>query len=172
MTKVYKFDGVRVNSIKILSDQNQVLIGLSNGHLVFLNSKTLSVENDLFVSYSEIQIISATPDNKKIAIAMADNTIRVYQSEYLNEKPIIITGKYQKIQAMTMTQKGRLEALNSNNELRFYYLSPNDYAKFVYNKINRNFSNKEWKRIVGENVPYEYSVSKDVLEDRKENIVN
>jgi len=172
LAQIYKFDGVRVNSIKILSNQNHVLIGLSNGHLVFLNSKTLSIENDLFVSYSEIQIISATPDEKKIAIAMADNTIRIYQSEYLNEKPIIITGKYQKIQAMTMKRKGRLEALNSNNELRFYYLSPNDYAKYVYNKINRNFNNKEWKRIVGENVPYENSVTKEVLENRKENNVN
>ncbi len=158
LTKIYQFKNARINSIKIMPKLNYVLIGLSTGHLIFLNINTLNIENDLFVSYSEIRIISATPQENKLALALADNTIRIYQTKYLNEKPIIISGKYKRVEAMSLQRKGRLEALNNENEVKFYYLSPNDYAKYVKKSIKRNFTNKEWKRIVGKNIPYEKTI--------------
>ena len=159
LEKVTLFKNARVNSILLMDKLGYAVIGLSNGHLIFINKENKMIENDLFVSYGEINALSTDPKEETLALALADNSVRVYQTGAFNEKPIIISGKYKHIDDIAIKSNGQILILDAGKEIKYYYLTPNDYAKYVKQSLKRNFSENEWNQIVGKNVPYEKTIN-------------
>ncbi len=159
LVKIKSFKDVRVNTLKIMNNSNYVVAGLSNGHLVFFNKQLKTIENDLFVSYAEINSLSIAEQEDIIAIGLADNTVRIYQTNALGEKPIIISGKFEHIDDIQLSTENSIMLLDNRKKMMYYFLTPNDYAEFVKEKISRNFSTKEWNSIVGKNVPFEKTIN-------------
>ncbi len=147
--------GKRALSLSLTPDNKILAVGYSNGLLELYDLTTLKLITPIN-NAGDIGIEHITVDktSSMMAIANAAGTIKVYRLKNLNLQPITITDHKKKVQTLAFHEDGRIYALCRDNQMRFWETDVNKLAKDMCQQLNRNLSQEEWIREVGEDIPY------------------
>lgn len=137
-----------------ISNNNELLaVGYSDGTVNLIEIRGGNLIETLSASISGIR--STCFDNKSELLAVASNnkTIKLYDLQNITKNPIVINDFREKILSISFLNN-TLYALTDANHILYWQNNCSDYAKRVNRLINRDFTDKEWRVYIGDNIPH------------------
>lgn len=150
-----KLAGKRAISLSLAPNNKLLAVGYSNGLVELYDLETMKLLAPIN-NAGEIAIEHITIDksSKVMAVANAAGVIKVYRLQNLIIQPITITDHQKKVQTLEFHDDGRIYALCRDNQIRFWETDINKLAKNMCKNLSRNLTKEEWKREVGEEIPF------------------
>jgi WD40 repeat protein len=154
-TVIYKSDNNFIMVLKFNSSGNKIAFGNKTGTLGILNLRTNKVSR-IKAHVSRITDLQYSPDDNLLATASYDGTIKIWNVNNLNERPVTIKGHEAWVLSLAFNRDGRYLVTGDNAEKIFVWYSKTDYmAEDICNRINRNMTAREWETYVGYDIEYQ-----------------
>ncbi|HSZ24119.1 MAG TPA: hypothetical protein VK766_00270 [Cytophagaceae bacterium] len=148
--------GKMVHAVAFSNDGNFVVSGDESGLIKVYNIAEHKVVAVLVDHKARINDIEFSSDNKLMATASFDGTVRLWDFNNLNEEPLIFRDHDMWVWSVGFSQDGnKLFAGCVDNLIRVWPTSMEFMADKICGKINRNMTGKEWYRYVASDIPYE-----------------
>ena len=148
--------GKTVHSVAFSNDGNFVVSGDVNGMVKVYSMaehKTVAVLSDHKARINDIEFSN---DNKLMATASFDGTVRLWDFNNLNEEPLILRDHDMWVWSVGFSHDGnKLFAGCVDNLIRVWPTNMDFMSNQICGKINRNMTGKEWYRYVASDIPYE-----------------
>lgn len=148
--KEYIKEKKQIQALTNVNDNYQIAFGFINGSFSLYNPNIKSETKNKFIGQSRIEDLIYDKATNIIAAATADRKIALVHLSNLNNPPITIEEKEQKITKLTITSTGRVYALTEAHKIKYWESSTEAYAKILRKNINREFTQEEWKLFAGE----------------------
>ncbi len=146
------------NAITILKYNNsgtKIAFGNKSGALGIINLKTNRVSriNGHLARITDLQF---SPDDNLLATASYDGTIKIWDGNNLNIRPVTIKGHEAWALSLAFNKDGKYLVTGDNAEKIFVWPSRIDYmAEDICSKINRNMTVREWENYVAYDIDYQ-----------------
>ena len=148
--------GKIVHSVAFSSDGNFVVSGDETGIVKVYSLAENKLVAVLADHKARINDIEFTVDNKLMATASFDGTVRLWDFNNLNEEPLIFRDHDMWVWSVGFSHDGnKLFAGCVDNLIRVWPTSMDFMADQICGKIKRNMTGKEWYRYVASDIPYE-----------------
>jgi WD40 repeat protein len=155
-TVIMDHKGKAVHSVAFSNDGNFVVSGDVNGQVKVYNLNEHKVAAVLVDHKARINDIEFSNDNKQMATASFDGTVRLWDFNNLNEEPLIFRDHDMWVWSVGFSHDGnKLFAGCVDNLIRVWPTSMEFMSDQICGKINRNMTGKEWYRYVASDIPYE-----------------
>ena len=155
-TVIVDHKGKIVYSVAFSSDGNYVVSGDETGIVKvysLLENKLVAVLAD---HKARINDIKFSVDNKLMATASFDGTVRLWDFNNLNEEPLIFRDHDMWVWSVGFSQDGnKLFAGCVDNLIRVWPTNMDFMTDQICGRIKRNMTGKEWYRYVASDIPYE-----------------
>jgi hypothetical protein len=148
--------GKIVHSLAFSNDGNFIVSGDETGLIKVYNIAEHKVVAVLVDHKARINDIEFSSDNKLMATASFDGTVRLWDFNNLNEEPLIFRDHDMWVWSVGFSHDGnKLFAGCVDNLIRVWPTSMEFMSDKICGKINRNMTGKEWYRYVASDIPYE-----------------
>jgi energy-coupling factor transporter ATP-binding protein EcfA2 len=154
-TVLYESENNFIMVLKFNSSGNKIAFGNKTGTLGILNLRTNRVLR-IKGHVSRITDLQYSPDDNLLATASYDGTIKIWDANNLNIRPITIKGHEAWVLTLAFNRDGKYLVTGDNAEKIFIWDSKIDYmAEDICSKINRNMTTREWETYVGYDIDYQ-----------------
>ncbi len=146
------------NAITVLKYNNsgtKIAFGNKSGALGILNLRTNKVSriNGHLARVTDLQF---SPDDNLLATASYDGTIKIWDANNLNIRPVTIKAHEAWALSLAFNKDGRYLVTGDNAEKIFVWPSKIEYmAEDICSKINRNMTTREWENYVAYDINYQ-----------------
>jgi len=157
-------------SVKYSDDGKVLAIGDINGVVKLLDAKTGEVRYKLSGHTARVNQIAFSHSGKKLATASFDHSVRIWSLDQLNNQPIILNDHDDWVWSVEFSSDDKyLLAGCRDNIVRTWLLDIDKMATMICEdeKLNRNFTSKEWEDYVAIDVDYECTCTKNKSEQTK-----
>lgn len=148
--------GKIVHSVAFSNDGKFLVSGDEAGIVKVYNieqNKLVAVLNDHKARINDIEF---SRDNKLMATASFDHTVRLWDFTNLDEEPLIFRDHEMWVWSVGFSPDGtKLLAGCIDNLIRVWPTSMDHMSDQICEKISRNMTGKEWKRYVADDIQYE-----------------
>jgi WD40 repeat protein/energy-coupling factor transporter ATP-binding protein EcfA2 len=157
--RVFVTDNQPIGAVKVSHNGKWLAVGNQAGKLkLYQIAKGADKPINLFGHNREITDIVFSNDDKQMASASMDKTVRVWNMNNLNTEPMVFNDYTTWVTALSFNADGtKLIAGTKDRTVRFWYTDITKMSDYLCSKIKKNMSDEEWKRYVAddEDVPYE-----------------
>ncbi len=154
-TILYESDDNFVMVLRFNNSGDKIAFGNKTGTLGILNLKTNRVSR-IKAHVSRINDLQFSPDDNLLATASYDGTIKIWNANNLNQRPVTITGHEAWVLSLAFNRDGRYLVTGDNAEKIFVWPSKTDYmADEICSRITRNMTAREWETHVGYDINYQ-----------------
>jgi len=160
-TILYQSDGNGIYAMTFNSNGTKIAFGDKNGTLKILDSRTSAIIKSVPAHASRIVDIEFSPDDKQIATASIDKSLRLWDANNLGNKPVIITEHNDFVLSVAFSPDGKNLVSSADqrelNKINYIYIWPAyaDYmAEIISSKLERNFTTREWELYVSPDIEY------------------
>lgn len=140
---------------------NWFISGDSKGNIKIWDTKNYSLVETLEGHRSRIYDIDFSPDDKLMGSSSLDGTVRLWDSENINNQPVVLTDHESWVLSIAFSPDGKRLVTSSNQKERILVWSTKTdmMAKEVRSFIERNMTMDEWNAFVAKDVDYEKTIS-------------
>jgi WD40 repeat protein len=153
-TVLYESD----NSIQVLKYNrtgSRIIFGNKTGTLGIINLRTNKIYT-IKAHTARITDIALSPDNTLLATASYDGTIKIWNANNLNIRPVEIRAHEAWAHSLAFDRNGRYLVSGDTQDRIFVWASRTDYmADEICGKVTRNMTANEWDDYVGYDIEYQ-----------------
>ena len=153
-----------ITSVKFSDDGKILAIGDLKGTVRLLNPKTGEVKVKLLGHTAIVNQIAFSHSGNEIATASFDHSVRIWSLDNLTKQPIILNDHDDWVWSVSFNHNDNyLLAGCRDNLIRTWLLDIDKMAEMICddNKLDRNFSKKEWEDYVAADIDYECTCTKN-----------
>ncbi len=134
---------------------NLLAMGNSKGTIIQYSIKEEKVIKELNAHNARINDLAFSKDDKLLASASFDGTIRVYDTNDLEKAPIVIKDYSSWCMTLTFNTNNKyLYAGYVDSNIKKWNIASTDMAAQLLPKINRDMTEAEWQTYVGKDIQY------------------
>jgi WD40 repeat protein len=158
----------KVTAMKLFPKNKGFVLGLENGTIKMFSNIKDGRRTALVSNASSIVKIAFNFSQSLLAIASADNSVRIWSTENLREYPMTIKSQSEPIKNIAFSEEGdklivteSIKDENSKKEssrISFWPVVMDDMARIMCSSISRNLTAEEWAIYIGD-IPYEQACS-------------
>lgn len=183
--RLYLWYGTGLNQEKVLLDQNDnplhtvsfdptgryLAVGDEQGRVLMFNleSKTngqLEEQIVLTGHQSRVNALKFSSDGKYLATAGFDFKIQLWNMDDLDKLPIILRDYNSYVWTLDFSPGGNyLLGGSGDGNIKIWPTNIDILANQICEKLNRNFTQKEWERYVAPDIPYEVTCPDLIVEN-------
>ncbi|MFN4082352.1 MAG: hypothetical protein ACK4K9_01850 [Bacteroidia bacterium] len=162
----------KINSITLANHHKLIAAGCSNGKIYIykisqkLNNGNLLAEPKLYdemvlnAHTAAVTKLTTCGNDNLIASASLDAAIKIWHTDYLQDAPLILKDHENWIFSMAYSNTGHTIISGSRDKtVKLNILNTNDVVKAIEDKTKRNFTLAEWLYFVGNDVPFEKTIT-------------
>jgi WD40 repeat protein/energy-coupling factor transporter ATP-binding protein EcfA2 len=161
-TILFQSDGNKIYAIKYNSSGSKIAFGDKNGNLRLMDTRSNTVIKMIPAHNAPIMDLSFSPDERQIATASTDKTLKLWDANNLNYKPVVITEHGNNfVLSVTFSPDGKYFVSSADqkdqSKVNYIYIWPayaETMAEVLCSKLERNFSQSEWQAYVGADIEY------------------
>lgn len=166
MGRLFHYDGIK-DSLVIRKEQMFTRVAYNNqgdlliagditGHMYIWDVKSGRLLLDVPAHEDYIYDISFNRTNKLMATASSDKVVKVWDLNNLNNEPIILDDHMWFVFSISFDAHGeKIYSGMQNGRVKEWRINASDYADIICGNISRNFSQEEWDKFIGSDIPYE-----------------
>jgi WD40 repeat protein len=158
----------KVTAMKLFPKNKGFVIGFENGAIKMFSDIKNGRRTALVSNASSIVKIAFNYSQSLLAIASADNSVRIWSTENLREYPMTIKSQPEPIKNIAFSEEGDklivIESIKNENSkkessrISFWPVVMDDMARIMCSSISRNLTEEEWAIYIGD-IPYEQACS-------------
>jgi WD40 repeat protein len=147
----------RVRSVAFNSDGNLLATGGEDRIIRLWDLQQPSPQPKRLLGHEDrINDVAFSPQGQVLASASADHTARIWDLSKPEQGPAITLQHDQWVWSVAFSPDGkRLATASSDKTIRVWVSSSDLLAEISLARVKRNLTAKEWKNVVGEDIPYE-----------------
>jgi len=151
-----------ISKIVIDRVQNQAILGDFNGSIYILDLKTNQVLYRINAHRARISDMKFNSNFSMLATASFDGSVMVWQTKNYDIQPIVLKDISEWIWSVAFSADNNfIYAGYTTGKIHRWPLNQKNMAEDIKNKIERNFTEKEWNRYIGSDIPAEQIVKKN-----------
>ncbi len=145
-----------IQVVKYNSTGTKIVFGTKLGILGIINLRTNNIITVKAHTPKRITDIALSPDNNLLATASYDGTIKIWNANNLNIRPVEIRAHEAWAHSLAFNRNGRYLISGDTQDRIFVWASRTDYmADEICGKITRNMTAREWEDYVGYDIDYQ-----------------
>ena len=130
-------------------------LGDASGEIILWDMEKNVPYTDLSAHSTQVQDIRFSMDDRLMASAGWDKTVKVWDIENINDLPIVLKDHSDWVWNVAFSHDGKqLATASSDQLLRVYPTQAGDMISILCPNASRNMSKKEWIRFVAEDIDY------------------
>jgi hypothetical protein len=161
-TILFQSDGNKIYTVSFNTSGSRIAFGDKNGYLRIMDTKTNTVTRTVAAHTAPIMDLDFSPDDRQIATASMDKSMRIWDANNLNNKPIILKEHGDNfILSVSFSPDGRFvlssadqKDLSKPNYIYFWPTDAESMAEVLCSKLERNLTAREWESYVGPDIEY------------------
>jgi hypothetical protein len=165
-TILFQENGNAIYTVAFNASGSKIAFGDKNGTLRILDTKTNSIIRTVAAHPSRIMDIEFSPNDRQIATASWDRSVRLWDANNFNNKPVILTEHKDIVLAVSFSPDGQFLVTSADqkdpSKINYIYIWPTNadqMADVLCSKLNRNFTAREWESYVGPDIEYRKTCS-------------
>lgn len=153
---LFEISGQKGTAMAFSATKQIIVQGYVNGLVRVWDLKENNIVNTLEGHNAKISDIAISKTGKFIATASLDGTVRVWQTDNLEEDPIVLSdhGAWV-LSTMFSSDEKHIYVGTIDQTIRFYPINMKDMANRICDKLDRNMDDEEWVKYVGEGIEKE-----------------
>ena len=157
---IFRADKKPVSTLAFSSDGGFLAIGgydkKDNGYIQIWNMEEKKQEGPELLGFvSRVMDVEFSPDNRIIAGASTDRTVRFWDRNNIFDLPTVLKDHDNWVWDIDFFPDGKhLVTAGADGLIRLYPVLPDEMAQQLCAYVSRNMSDTEWKQYVGEGVKY------------------
>jgi energy-coupling factor transporter ATP-binding protein EcfA2 len=158
---IFQSEGNGIYAMTFNSTGTKIAFGDKNGTLRILDVNTNTIVRSIPAHASRIVDIEFSPDDKQIATASTDKSLRLWDANNLGNKPVIINTHNDFVLSVAFSPDGKNVISSADQreltKINYIYIWPAyaDYmAEILCSKLERNFTTREWELYVSPDIEY------------------
>ena len=156
---IYNQENNQILSASFDQKGEWIAFGDINGVIHVKDLKTGNLISEFQAHNNRIIDIKFSPDNKILATASYDGSIRLWEKADLNNQPYVLSDHESFVRSIAFSKDGQYLVSGDNDGLIIAWPIKIDMlAKELNKTILRNLTENEWATYVGEDVPYEKTI--------------
>jgi len=162
LTKPFFTFNSSISKIVIDKIQNQAILGDFNGSIYILDLNTDQVLYRINAHRARISDMKFNSNFSMLATASFDGSVMVWQTKNYDIQPIVLKDISEWIWSVAFSSDNNsIYAGYTTGKIHRWPLNQKNMAEDIKNKIDRNFTEKEWNRYIGSDIPLEHIVEKN-----------
>ncbi len=159
--KIYTAQGSMALSFALNTRKNTLIAGFSTGEIRLFDLNSSAYTNKKLSDNNTvgIEMICLNKKANMMVIACADKTIKIYDADHLDRKPILLKDHKTKVRSLAISADDRIIAGCEDKTIRVWESSTTKIADKLCAVLKRNMSSNEWKQYVGNKIEYEKTCS-------------
>jgi len=161
-TVIFSSPGNSISALDINSTGSRVAFVDKNGSLRLADARSNSIIRNVNAHSGRIMDVRFSPDDRQIATASVDKTVKLWDVNNLGNRPIIIGRHDSFVFAVAFSPDGKYLVSSGdvpdNKSIPFLFYWPTHataMAAQMCDKVTRNFSTREWENYVGYDVQFQ-----------------
>jgi WD40 repeat protein/energy-coupling factor transporter ATP-binding protein EcfA2 len=135
-------------------EKNILAAGFSDGKVRLFNMNDSTVKA-IHEHTSRVEQLVFNKSGALLATSSADKTIRVYDLQKADVKPIVLKSQQTKARSITFVNEHALAAGMTDKSVHVWELSSEKIAEALCPLIQRNLRKTEWEQYVGDGIEYQ-----------------
>ncbi len=158
--KIFFQNNEPMHSVAFSPNGRYLIGGDENGVVRVWDMVNQQLVTELEGHKAKINYIAFSRDNKQMGTASFDGTVRIWNMDNLNDAPIVLKDHNDWVWSIAFSADGtKLLAGCKDALIRIWPTNPDLMNYLICTKLESNMSQKEWKRYVAEDIPYENTCS-------------
>jgi WD40 repeat protein len=157
-----KISAANVTSIDLNVKGNKVACGTSDGNIFIFETQNPNNKPITIRAHNSAIITSVkfSPTANQVASSAYDSYVKLWNIELPDEQPIIF--KEHESWALTLAfspDGNELVSGGRDKTVRIYSIQNHKMVDYIESKVSRNFTLTEWTNFIGNDIPYEKTIS-------------
>jgi hypothetical protein len=155
-----------ISAVAINSTGSRIAFVDNSGSLRIADAKTSSIMKTVAAHSGRITDVKFSPDDRQIATAGYDKTVKIWNSDNLSNRPITINKHEDFVLSVAFSSDGNYLVSSGevpdNKSIPFLYYWPthaSSMADQMCAKVTRNLTQREWENYVGYDIPLQKTCS-------------
>jgi WD40 repeat protein len=153
-TVLFKSDKNTIYSIAINSSGSRIAFVDKNGSLRILDARTNSMIRNIAAHSARALDVKFSPDDRQIATSSMDKTVKIWDANSTNTRPIIINKHTGWVFSVAFSPDGKyLVSAGEDMNIYFWPTHASYMADQMCGRVNRNLTQREWETYVSYDIP-------------------
>ncbi|MBN2814367.1 MAG: hypothetical protein JXQ80_09835 [Bacteroidales bacterium] len=155
-TVLFKSDKNTIYAIAVNSSATRIAFVDVSGSLRILDARSGGTLRTIAAHSARILDVKFSPDDRQIATSSMDKTVKIWDANNLNNRPIIINKHTGWVVSVAFSPNGNY-LISSGADMNIYAwpTHANQMADQMCGKVNRNLTQREWETYVGYDITYQ-----------------
>lgn len=147
---------ISISKVNFNNHGNLLAIGTETGNIILWDVNKSEVYQSLSGHQAMVTDLEFREDDNFMISSSLDGTIRLWNLEHINERPVVFSDHQNWVLAAGFTHDGKdILTGDANGLLKIYPLDMSAMSKDFCKMLNRNLSIDEWNKFVGADIAYE-----------------
>ena len=166
-TILFQADGNKIYIVAFNTNGSKIAFGDKNGYLRIMDTRTNTVTRTVLAHTAPIMDLEFSPNDRQIATASMDKSVKLWDANNLNYKPVILKPHGDNfVLSVAFSPDGRYvlssadqKDLSRTNYIYYWPTNEDSMAELLCSKLERNFTPREWESYVGQDIEYQKTCS-------------
>lgn len=142
-----------ITCLEISTDEKHLIAGTIQGNVYFVDLE-MNKSEKINIGKSKIDAIAINKNNELFAVAASDKSVNIFQFKNIEAKPFTLSNLSKKVIQMFFNQNNELYGITENQNIYKWLTNNNVLADEVLSILQRNLTQEEWDKFIGETVEY------------------